>query len=308
MSQQSSLKSFFKPKAKKQKTNDGGESSEVLEKQKTSSACAEPAAAVTQTDDEADERKRKIAKSKREAETKRTLAFLKPIVDDEWRQALEGEAKKPYLFKLMDFVGKERKTKAVFPPADLTFAALDACPLSDIKVVIVGQDPYHGPGQAHGLAFSIKDGSKCRFPPSLRNILKECAEDVGASMPPQGEGDLTAWATRGVLLLNTCLTVRRGEANSHKDRGWETFTDAIIRAVNKRSSDKGVVFVLWGKPALTKCANIDKKKHKVIVSSHPSPLSNTKTDKPFTGSKCFSRINAHLTDDLGWDAGVDWNL
>ena len=232
-------------------------------------------------------------------------AFLAPIGDRGWRNALDGETSKPYLFQLAQFVAKERKSKTVYPPPEHTFAALDACKLDDVKIVIVGQDPYHGPGQAHGLCFSIADGADCKFPPSLRNIFVELARDLpGTSLPPKGKGDLTKWAQRGVLLLNSSLTVRRGEANSHAKAGWHTFTDAVIRAVNSRR--KGAVFILWGKPARDKCANIDRTKHRVIESSHPSPLSNTKTATPFTGSSCFSRANA-LLGELGWGP-VDWNL
>ncbi|KAJ8601487.1 hypothetical protein CTAYLR_006702 [Chrysophaeum taylorii] len=184
------------------------------------------------------------------------------------------------------------------------FAALNACPLSAVKVVVVGQDPYHGPGQAHGLAFSIAKGARCKFPPSLRNILDEVSDDVKASK--SSGGDLMPWAERGVLLLNAVLTVRGGAANSHQNKGWERFTDAVISAVNTRCP--GVVFLLWGKPAQTKCASINKKKHRVLASSHPSPLSNTKTKSPFTGSRCFSKCNDLLLTDLGHDSAVNWDL
>lgn len=233
--------------------------------------------------------------------------FLASVGDSEWRAALSGETKKPYLKSLAAFVAGERRSKTVFPPAAATFAALDACPLSAVKVVIVGQDPYHGPGQAHGLCFSIAAGSTGKYPPSLRNLLKECAADVKASMPAPGRGDLAPWAKRGVLLLNACLSVRKGEANSHAKRGWEQLTDAIVAAVNDRPG-RGCVFLLWGKPAANKCGAIDGAKHRILSSSHPSPLSNTKTATPFTGSRCFSRANALLVDDLGYDAGIDWDL
>jgi uracil-DNA glycosylase len=251
--------------------------------------------------------KKKKPKTAASAPASTPEAFLAPLADAGWRAALAGEAKKSYVASLAGFVARERSAKTVFPPAASTFAALDACPLARIKVVVVGQDPYHGAGQAHGLAFSIASGSRGKYPPSLRNLLKEAKDDVGATMPPPGTGDLTAWARRGVLLLNACLTVRKGEANSHAKRGWESFTDAVIAAVNDRPG-RGVVFLLWGKPAAAKCGRIDATKHRVLASSHPSPLSNTKTDTPFTGSKCFSRANALLTGDLGWDEGVDWNL
>ena len=232
-------------------------------------------------------------------------AFLAPIGDRGWRDALDGETSKPYLFQLAQFVAKERKSKTVYPPPQDTFAALDACKLDDVKIVIVGQDPYHGPGQAHGLCFSIADGADCKFPPSLRNIFVELSRDLpGTTLPPKGKGDLTKWAQRGVLLLNSSLTVRKGEANSHAKAGWHTFTDAVIRTVNRRQ--KGAVFVLWGKPARDKCSSINRTRHRVIESSHPSPLSNTKTATPFTGSGVFSRANA-LLGELGWGP-VDWNL
>ena len=232
-------------------------------------------------------------------------AFLGQLSDGGWRDALDGEISKPYLFQLAQFVAKERKSKTVYPPPQDTFAALDACKLDDVKIVIVGQDPYHGPGQAHGLCFSIADGADCKFPPSLRNIFVELSRDLpGTTLPPKGKGDLTKWAQRGVLLLNSSLTVRKGEANSHAKAGWHTFTDAVIRTVNRRQ--KGAVFILWGKPARDKCSSINRTRHRVIESSHPSPLSNTKTATPFTGSSVFSRANA-LLGELGWGP-VDWNL
>lgn len=247
-----------------------------------------------------------------EKETKRQkgLALLALIKNDEWRSALSDEFEKDYVSRLSDFVDGERAKKKVYPEPSKTFACLDACPLSQVKVVIVGQDPYHGPGQANGLSFSVAPGAVCKFPPSLRNILAEAKTDVGASIPPttaRNAGDLTPWAERGVLLLNTVLTVNDGQAHSHKGKGWERLTDRIIAAVNSRPG-KGVVFLLWGKPALTKCDSISKTKHRIITSSHPSPLSNTKTDMPFTTSRCFSRCNHLLVDELGYDAGIDWNF
>ncbi|KAH8054299.1 hypothetical protein JL722_9034 [Aureococcus anophagefferens] len=229
--QSTTMKDFFAPKPKKQKP--------------ASAAASTPAAAkaddATATDATA---KAKILANKKEAQKKRALKFLEPIARRRVARRF-AEASKSYLFALAEFVAKERRAKTVFPPPEHTFAALDACPLSGIKVVVVGQDPYHGPGQAHGLAFSIKDGADCKFPPSLRNILKECGEDVGAAPPPAATSPS---GRRGVLLLNTSLTVRRGEANSHQKKGWETFTDAVVKCVNRRPG-KGAVFVLWGKPA-----------------------------------------------------------
>jgi len=282
---QKSLDSFFKPKAKKSKPEP-----------------AKPAGAEAAKPADGKERAQQNKKA-----AQQTLArnFLKPLQDPGWRDALDGETSKPYLFQLAQFVAKERKAKTVYPPPEHTFAALDACKLDDVKIVIVGQDPYHGPGQAHGLCFSIADGADCKFPPSLRNIFVELSRDLpGTTLPPKGKGDLTKWAERGVLLLNSSLTVRKGEANSHAKAGWHTFTDAVIRTVNRRQ--KGAVFILWGKPARDKCSSINRTRHRVIESSHPSPLSNTKTATPFTGSSVFSRANA-LLEELGWGP-VDWNL
>jgi uracil-DNA glycosylase len=177
---------------------------------------------------------------------------------------------------------------------------LNMCPLPDIKVVILGQDPYHGPGQAHGLAFSVQDGVK--VPPSLRNIYKEAKSDVGLQVPTHG--NLTEWAKQGVLMLNTVLTVEKAQPNSHKKQGWETFTDEVIKVLNK--SEEPLVFLLWGKPANAKAANVNKTKHLVISSSHPSPLGATKTASPFIGSKCFSRANEFLQDN-GKDP-INWQV
>jgi uracil-DNA glycosylase len=168
-------------------------------------------------------------------------------------------------------------------------------------VVILGQDPYHGEGQAHGLCFSVQQG--VATPPSLRNIHKEAASDVGTVAKP-GHGCLTKWAQQGVLLINTCMTVRKGEANSHSKQGWEAFTDAVIKHVSKNK--QGVVFLLWGKPAAKKYELVDGKRHHLITSSHPSPLGATKTDMPFIGSKCFSRCNAFLEEAGG--APIDWRV
>ena len=225
---------------------------------------------------------------------------------------------------LSKFVASERISKTVYPPPSLVFSALNLTPLNKVKVVIVGQDPYHQPNQGHGLSFSVPLGVK--IPPSLRNIYKELLNDNDVaefnSMPQHG--NLIRWTKQGVLLLNNVLTVRRGEAASHKKRGWEEFTDAVIEAVirrdddnnddNKRSKGSGVVFLLWGKPASLKAQtvlskqqrNYKKDKHAVIMCSHPSPLGATKTNAPFMGSKCFSRANEELTK-RGWSE-VDWRV
>lgn len=182
--------------------------------------------------------------------------------------ALEEEIRKPYFVELQEFVSRERENADVYPPADVTFAALDRCDIGSVKVVILGQDPYHGVGQANGLCFSVGEGVK--MPPSLRNILKEIEMETG--MPSESaDGDLSGWATQGVLLLNSVLTVRAHEAGSHAGYGWERFTDAIISAVSDLCNH--VVFMLWGNYAAGKERLIDSKKHLVLKAAHPSPLS-----------------------------------
>jgi len=229
-------------------------------------------------------------------------------------------------------VAKERSSKTVYPPPQLVFAALNWTPLHEVKVVIVGQDPYHQPNQGHGLSFSVPQGVK--VPPSLRNIYKELYNDdeVGAFTSIPQHGNLERWAKQGVLLLNNVLTVRRGEAASHAKKGWEDFTEKVIRAVIERDDNiiakggmdetekgkkdekgTGVVFLLWGKPAslkaqtvLAKYSNNKRAKHAVIMCSHPSPLGATKTKSPFMGSKCFSRANQELVN-RGFKP-IDWRV
>jgi uracil-DNA glycosylase len=214
-----------------------------------------------------------------------------------WRPYLGAELEKPYFEKLRAFVERERRTHTVYPPEDEVFAALELTPYERVKVMILGQDPYHGPGQAHGLAFSVRP--EVTPPPSLRNMLRELRDDVGCPLPDNG--DLVPWARQGVLLLNAVLTVRDGEPNSHKGKGWETFTDAVIRAVNDRPEP--VVFVLWGGYAGKKEALLDAGRHTVLKSAHPSPLS---AKRGFFGSRPFSKINAAL-EKVG-QAPVDWCL
>eukprot|EP01138_Halocafeteria_seosinensis_P004835 gb/GECG01004944.1/.p1 GENE.gb/GECG01004944.1/~~gb/GECG01004944.1/.p1 ORF type:complete len:328 (+),score=34.18 gb/GECG01004944.1/:1-984(+) len=188
-------------------------------------------------------------------------------VDSKWIEALKPQLKKHYWKELQNFVEKERNAKTVYPPKPLVFTALRMTPLDSVKVVILGQDPYHGPNQAHGLAFSVPKG--VRAPPSLLNILKEIAANCGTETPSHGM--LGKWAEQGVLLLNTVLTVEAHKANSHKSKGWEKFTDEVIRAVNRKEDP--VVFMLWGKPAQQKEPMLDKSKHLILRSPHPSPLS-----------------------------------
>jgi uracil-DNA glycosylase len=216
-------------------------------------------------------------------------------VKTDWNPLLRTEFDKPYWRELQEFVTDERRDHAVFPPHDDVFRALHLTPHADTRVVILGQDPYHGPGQAHGLCFSVQTG--VRQPPSLVNIFKELEADLGC--PPPRHGNLEHWATQGVLLLNAVLTVRAHNANSHQGKGWEQFTDEVLRVVNAKT--ERVVFVLWGGYARRKKPLVDRSRHVVIESAHPSPLS---AHNGFFGSRPFSRANAALTE-AGREP-VDW--
>ena len=206
-------------------------------------------------------------------------------IDRSWKEHLQTEFDKPYFKTLTDFVRDEYARATVYPPGRLIFNAFDLCPFDKVKVVIIGQDPYHEPGQAHGLCFSVQDG--IQFPPSLRNIFKEISDDLGKPVPVSG--DLTRWARQGVLLLNATLTVRAGQAGSHQGHGWEEFTDAVIRELN--SGRDGLVFILWGGYAKKKGAIIDRSRHFVLSSAHPSPLS---AYNGFFGNHHFSQTNEWL--------------
>ncbi|MBO5798645.1 MAG: uracil-DNA glycosylase [Paludibacteraceae bacterium] len=206
-------------------------------------------------------------------------------IEESWKVILKDEFEKPYFKILTDFVRKEYQTQTVYPPAKLIFNAFDLCPFDKVKVVIIGQDPYHGPGQAHGLCFSVNDGID--VPPSLVNIYKEIKEDLG--IEPPASGNLERWAKQGVLLLNATLTVRARTAGSHQNKGWEEFTDRVIKELSEKRKD--VVFMLWGSYAQKKGAIIDTKKHCVLTSVHPSPLS---AYRGFLGCKHFSKANEYL--------------
>jgi uracil-DNA glycosylase len=215
----------------------------------------------------------------------------------DWNPLLRDEFAKPYWTELQQFVAHERQRAPVFPPADQVFDALHLTSYADTRVVILGQDPYHGPSQAHGLCFSVRRGVKA--PPSLVNIFTELRSDLG--LEPPAHGNLEAWARQGVLLLNTCLTVRSGAAGSHHGKGWEIFTDAVLRVVDRKP--QRVVFVLWGAPARKKKTLVTGTQHVIIESAHPSPLS---AHNGFFGSRPFSRTNDALVQ-----AGlpvVDWQL
>jgi len=214
-----------------------------------------------------------------------------------WRPVLIAETEKPYWKPLQQFVKEERKKHTVFPPDKEVFAALHLTPYEKVSVLILGQDPYHEVGQAHGLCFSVK--SDVAIPPSLQNIYKELHDDLGCTIP--NNGCLTPWAEQGVLLLNAVLTVRAHQANSHQGKGWETFTDAIIRAVNDKPDR--VVFVLWGAYARKKAPLINTARHVIIQSAHPSPLS---ASNGFFGSRPFSKINAALRE--AGKPEIDWQI
>lgn len=207
-------------------------------------------------------------------------------IESSWKQHLAEEWDKEYFVKLTDFVRQEYRTKKIFPPASKIFAAFDACPFDQVKVVILGQDPYHDVGQANGLCFSVEPGIP--MPPSLVNIFKEIKSDIGTDVPKNG--DLSRWAKQGVLLLNATLTVEAHKAASHQGKGWEEFTDEVImRLANDREN---LVFMLWGSYAIKKGAFIDRNQHLVLTSPHPSPLS---AYRGFFGNKHFSKANEYLT-------------
>jgi len=218
-------------------------------------------------------------------------------METSWRPVLAAETEKPYWKELQQFVREERKKYTVYPPDKEVFAALHLTPYDKVSVLILGQDPYHGPGQAHGLCFSVRPG--VAIPPSLVNIFKELHDDLGCKIP--SHGNLEHWARQGVLLLNAVLTVRARQATSHKDKGWEIFTDAVIRAVNDKPDR--VVFVLWGAYARAKKPLINTTRHFVVESAHPSPLS---ASSGFFGSRPFSKINAALRE--AGKPEIDWEI
>ena len=219
-------------------------------------------------------------------------------VTNEWQQILATEFEQPYYKKLQHFLAEEYEKQTIYPSKQQVLNALQTTPYSQVKVVLLGQDPYHGAGQAHGLSFSVQPGVP--HPPSLRNMFQELQDDLKVPVPTSGS--LLKWAEQGVLLLNTVLTVRAGEANSHKGQGWEQFTDAIIKKLTER--EEPVIFLLWGKPAQTKRKLIEQGVHHIILQApHPSPLS---AYRGFFGSKPYSRVNAAL-QTLGQDP-IDWSL
>lgn len=216
-------------------------------------------------------------------------------IEPGWKAKLNGEFEQPYFKELTDFVRAEYAARKIFPLGSRIFAAFDACPFEDVKVIILGQDPYHGPNQANGLCFSVNDAVP--VPPSLLSIYKELGDDLGKETP--NTGNLERWAQQGVLLLNATLTVQQGNAASHQGKGWETFTDAVVKMLS--ADREHLVFILWGAYAQRKGAVIDRAKHLVIESPHPSPLS---AHRGFFGSKPFSRTNTYLKENGVGD--IDW--
>ncbi len=224
---------------------------------------------------------------------------MKKVFENDWQEILAEEFEKTYYIQLRKFVAEQYSISTVYPPQNEVMSAFYTVPYKDMKVVILGQDPYHGPGQAHGMCFSVKKGVP--HPPSLRNIFQELYNDLGCPIPK--DGYLMKWANQGVFLLNTVLTVRQGEANSHKGAGWEQFTDAVIEKLAARQEP--IIFVLWGRPAQMKRAIIEQKgsHHFILQAPHPSPLS---AHRGFFGSKPFSKINEKLVE---WgQQPIDWNL
>ena len=216
-------------------------------------------------------------------------------IEDSWRRELQEEFEQPYFSDLVEYVKKEYQNQTIFPAGKNIFKAFDACPFDQVKVVILGQDPYHGPGQANGLCFSVQKG--VTFPPSLVNIFKEIKDDLGKDIPPHGS--LEHWANQGVLLLNATLTVRAHQAGSHQNKGWENFTDAVIKALADRKSN--VVYLLWGSYAQKKASVVDVNNNLVLKAPHPSPLS---AYRGFFGCKHFSKANVYLSEN--GQSAIDW--
>lgn len=225
------------------------------------------------------------------------MSSIRPEIEQSWLKQLSPEFEKDYFGELKNYLTREKQSHQVYPPGQRIFAAFDITPFDKVKVVIIGQDPYHGPGQANGLSFSVSSG--IRQPPSLKNIFKELNNDLGTPIPDHG--DLEKWAAEGVLMLNAVLTVRHKQPGSHRGQGWENFTDSVISTLS--AEKKGLVFILWGSFARSKKALIDTEKHHIIESTHPSPFS---AHNGFFGSRPFSRTN-ELLKQQGKEP-IDWSL
>ncbi|CAL9708349.1 unnamed protein product [Knipowitschia caucasica] len=303
---QKTINSFFSPVSKKRTSKDlnetAGEDDAKEAKRKIASVEPETAPAPTTHGSTAPGtalspvQMARIARNKKAALEKLSSGLTPSGFGESWKNSLSAEFGKPYFRSLMAFVSEERKRHTIYPPQEEVFTWTEMCNIQDVKVVILGQDPYHGPNQAHGLCFSVQ--RPVRPPPSLENIYKELTSDIEGFTHP-GHGDLTGWARQGVLLLNAVLTVREHQANSHKDKGWETFTDAVVQNINK--SLNGVIFMLWGSYAQKKGAAIDRKRHHVLKAVHPSPLS---AHRGFFGCKHFSKANELLVESE--KSPIDW--
>ncbi|XP_056359931.1 uracil-DNA glycosylase [Oenanthe melanoleuca] len=279
---QKTLHSFFSPAPAKKRgrSPEPGGDSEVSAAKKAKEGGDEASQALSA------EQQERIRKNKEAARQLLAQRNVPPGFGESWRRQLAGEFSKPYFVELMAFVAEERKRHTVYPPPEQVFTWTQMCDIWDVKVVILGQDPYHGPKQAHGLCFSVQ--KPVPPPPSLENIYKELSEDIEGFTHP-GHGDLTGWAKQGVLLLNAVLTVRAHQATSHKERGWEQFTDVVVSWLNKNL--QGLVFMLWGAYAQRKGSSIDRKRHHVLQTVHPSPLS---ANRGFFGCRHFSKTNEFL--------------
>ncbi|KAG7489876.1 uracil-DNA glycosylase isoform X2 [Solea senegalensis] len=294
---QKTINSFFSPVSKKRISKELNETEDENKNPKKlkssagdSGTSSQPAAPLSA------EQLDQISRNKKAALEKLASAQTPRGFGESWRKGLCAEFGKPYFKKLMAFVSDERKSHTVYPPADDVFTWTQMCDIKDVKVVILGQDPYHGPNQAHGLCFSVK--RPVPPPPSLENMYKELVTDIEGFQHP-GHGDLTEWAKQGVLLLNAVLTVRAHQANSHKNNGWETFTDAVVQWLS--NNQEGLVFMLWGAYAQKKGATINRKRHHVLQAVHPSPLS---AHRGFFGCRHFSKAN-ELLEESG-KSPIDW--
>ncbi|XP_031712356.1 uracil-DNA glycosylase [Anarrhichthys ocellatus] len=284
---QKTINSFFSPVSKKRISKDINEAEEdAKDPKKLKSVAVEPEPSSPPPAPLSSDQLDRIARNKNAALKKLASARTPPGFGESWTEGLSEEFGKPYFKRLMQFVCEERKRHTVYPPAEHVFTWTQTCDIRDVKVVILGQDPYHGPNQAHGLCFSVK--RPVRPPPSLENMYKELLSDIEGFQHP-GHGDLTGWSKQGVLLLNAVLTVRAHQANSHKDRGWETFTDAVVQWLSNNL--EGLVFILWGSYAQKKGAAINRNRHHVLQTVHPSPLSS---HRGFFGCKHFSKANELL--------------
>ncbi|KAM3611541.1 uncharacterized protein V6R79_020200 [Siganus canaliculatus] len=294
---QKTINSFFSPVSKKRVCKDStGAEEDEKDSKKLKPSAVEPEPSCPPASALSPEQLDRIARNKKAALERLSSVQTPPGFGETWRTALSAEFGKPYFKQLMTFVSEERKRHTVYPPAEQVFTWTQTCNIRDVKVVILGQDPYHGPNQAHGLCFSVK--RPVAPPPSLENMYKELVSDIEGFQHP-GHGDLTGWAEQGVLLLNAVLTVRAHQANSHKDKGWEMFTDAVVQWLSNNL--EGLVFMLWGSYAQKKGASINRKRHHVLQAVHPSPLS---AHRGYFGCKHFSKANELLKKS--GKSLVDW--